>query len=90
LDAWLAIHIVAAFLGMLGGLARELMASETNSYYMARSLILGAICGLVFKLSGFPNHAGMFFAGYTSTHFLGKLKQKYDNISVDEEQAQQP
>ena len=85
MDTWLAIHIVAAFLGLLGGLARELMASETKPYFVARSMILGAICGLVFKLSGAPNHVGTFLAGYTSTHFLGKLKQKIDERSEDEE-----
>lgn len=69
-------YLLAFVLGVLGGIARELMASETNKTYFIRSVIIGGICGLLYKFSGMPNHGATVMAGYTMSHFTGHAYEK--------------
>lgn len=76
MDPTLVEHILAFVLGAVGGLCREIMATESSWTYVARSVILGGVNGLLFKFSGAPNHAGTLLAGYTMSHLLGHAYEK--------------
>jgi len=72
-------------LGLLGGgtyalidyyhRKRTVLALLTVKKYILR-IVLGGIVGLLFYLSGFPNHLNCFICGYCAPDFLAKLVEK--------------
>lgn len=70
MDYILILESVA--LGFVGALARELTISRDLKKQW-KKLIIGAIAGGLFKLTGLPNHINSFFAGYSGSSFLENI-----------------